>query len=497
MRSLLILLFISLSVYSQKTESDLSLLPWPQKLALTEGVFILQKNFTVSVTGNPHPRILDNVNRFLRRLDGRTGLFLAQGLVSKVGDLKGAQLEIHCEQKGSIGIAENESYQLAIHSDKIRIDANSDIGALHGLETLLQLLDNESSSFYFPNVVITDYPRFKWRGLMIDAARHFQPVGVIKRNLDAMASMKMNVFHWHLADDQGWRIQLKKHPELVERASDGLFYTQEEIVAIVKYAEDRGIMVVPEIDVPGHASALLTAYPEIGSVLNYDATTYQIERNAGVFRPTLDPSNPKTYKVLASIFDEVAPLFRSPYFHIGGDENEGKDWDENPRIQAFKKKQGLANNHELQTYFTLQLVPMLKKHGKKLMGWEEIMDDTLPKEVVIHSWKGENEGVSPGSSLAKAAKAGYTTILSNGYYLDLMLGLATHYQVDPMEGNTDLTAAEQSRIIGGEAVMWSELVSSQTIDSRIWPRAAAVAERLWSDKSLRDISSLRKRRARY
>ena len=154
---------------------------------------------------------------------------------------------------------------------------------------------------------------------MIDAARHFQPVDVIESNLDAMAAMKMNVLHWHLVDDQGWRIEMKKHPKLIQLASDGEFYTQEEIKNIVKYADQRGIMVVPEIDVPGHGSAILTAYPEIGS----KTTTYSIERNAGIFTPTLDPSNPKTYQLLSEIFDEVCPLFSGKYFHIGGDENEG------------------------------------------------------------------------------------------------------------------------------------------------------------------------------
>ena len=410
-----------------------------------------------------------------------------------VNEVPNAELQINCVQNGKIGIHEDESYRLEITSSKITINATSDLGALHALETLLQLLQNDSTSYYFPIAVIEDFPRFNWRGLMIDAARHFQPVDVIKRNLDAMAAMKMNVFHWHLVDDQGWRIEMKTLPKLTQLASDGDFYTQDEIKNIVKYADERGILVVPEIDVPGHGTAILTAYPEIGSKINFDKTTYSIERNAGIFTPTLDPSNPKTYQLLGEIFDEVCPLFPGKFFHIGGDENEGKDWDSNPKIQEFKKKNKLANNHELQTYFTMQLIPMLKKHNKELMGWEEIMTKNMSKEAIIHSWKGTNEGVAAGSSLVNAVKNGYKTVLSNGYYIDLMQGVESHYLTDPMPENILLSAEEKARILGGEATMWSELASPTTIDSRIWPRTAAIAERLWSNENVVDLTSLRKR----
>jgi hexosaminidase len=299
---------------------------------------------------------------------------------------------------------------------------------------------------------------------------------------------------------------MKKHPKLIEMASDGNYYTQEEIKNIVKYAADRGIQVVPEIDVPGHGSAILAAYPEIGSkvvTMNVGSgekeqqllqiQKYDVERNAGIFTPTLDPSNPKTYELLSSIFDEVCPLFPGKFFHIGGDENEGKDWDANPKIQEFKKKHNLANNHELQTYFTMQLIPMLKKHNKVLMGWEEIMTKNMSQDAIIHSWKGTNEGLAAGKSLIEAAKGGYKTVLSNGYYIDLMYGVEIHYCVDPMPKNVVLTNEEKARILGGEATMWTELVTPETIDSRIWPRTAAIAERFWSNESVTDIKSLRKR----
>lgn len=493
MKYIFILLLSCILANAQLKTEDLNLMPWPQKINLSEGNFAVTKNFKVNITGNPNPRIFARTTQFLRRLDGRTGLFFEQGFVTKTNEFPTAQLQINCVQNGKIGINQDESYQLEIKSDKININASSDLGAMHALETLLQLLQNTSTSYYFPTATISDFPRFTWRGLMIDAARHFQPVDVIKRNLDAMAAMKMNVFHWHLTDDQGWRIELKKHPKLTQWASDGLYYTQEEIKNIVQYADERGILVVPEIDVPGHASAILSAYPEVGSRIKFDQNTYAVERNSGIFTPTLDPSNPKTYQLLSEIFDEVCPLFTGNYFHIGGDENEGKDWDSNPKIQEFKKKNKLETNHDLQTYFTMQLVPMLKKHNKIVMGWEEIMTKNLSKDAIIHSWKGINEGVPTGQSLTNAVKNGYKTVLSNGFYIDLMLGVENHYLNDPMPKNTTLSTEEKARILGGEATMWSELVTPTTIDSRIWPRTAAIAERLWSNENITDMASLRKR----
>ena len=493
MKYFLILLLVSFVSNAQITTEQLNLMPWPQNIKLTAGTFALSKKFKVNITGNPNPRIFIGATNFVRRLDGRTGLFLEQSFMTKIDESPEAELQINCVRNGKIEINEDESYQLIITSNKITINATSDLGALHGLQTLLQLLQNNSTAYYFPVVEITDSPRFTWRGLMIDAARHFQPVDVIKRNLDAMASMKMNVFHWHLADDQGWRIELKNHPKLTELASDGNFYTQEEIKNIVKYADERGILVIPEIDVPGHASALLSAYPEIGSKVGEGKITYEVQRNSGIFNATLDPTNPKTYEVLSSIFDEVCPLFPSSYFHIGGDENNGKEWNANPAIQQFKKDNNFVNNHDLQTYFNMKLIPILKKYNKKLMGWEEIMTENMSKDAIIHAWRGTNEGQEAGGALIKAAKSGYNTVLSNGYYIDLMLSLESHYLNDPLPKKIILSPEEKARVLGGEAAMWSELVTPLNIDSRIWPRTAAIAERLWSDESVTDMNSLRKR----
>lgn len=475
--------------FGQTDAARLSLMPWPHEITVGTKKLQLTSNFNLSIEGNFHPRIYKAANSFLRRLDGQTGLFFKQGVINASTVFnKDAQLEIAIENKGKTAINEDESYVLNIDSSGISLKAKTDIGAIRGLETLLQLQQTNSESYYFPEVKIQDKPRFPWRGLMIDVARHFQPVEVIKRNLDGMAAVKMNVFHWHLSDDQGFRVEIKKHPKLTELGSDGLYYTQEQIKEIVAYADALGILVIPEIDVPGHATAILSAYPELASKQG----TYTIERNAGIFDPTLDPTNIKTYKLLEAIFQELAILFPGKYVHIGGDENEGKHWDKNPEIAQFKKKNNFKSNHDLQTYFNIKLQKILKKYNKELVGWEEIMTPNMPTTAIIHSWRGVNEGMPAKQSLVNAVKSGYTTILSNGYYIDLMYPASAHYAVDPLPEET-LSEEERKRILGGEATMWTELVTPQTIDSRIWPRTAAIAERFWSPKEINDVDDMYRR----
>lgn len=481
------ILFFVISGWSQSNE--LNLMPWPQEVVLGNSKFEIQPNFTIVVHQEKTKRIEIATTKFMERLSGRTGVFFENGFAFNSNEIKNPTVEIFYRRAGKLEINEDESYQLQVSSTKININATTDIGVIYALETLLQLVENNETSYYFPEVIINDSPRFTWRGLMIDVARHFHPVDVLKRNLDAMASVKMNVFHWHLTDDQGFRIESKTHPKLHQLGSEGLYYTQEQIKEVVQYASDRGIRVVPEVDVPGHATAILTAYPEIGS----KDTIYAIERFSGVFDPTLDPTNEKTYEILGDLFGEIASLFPDKYFHIGGDENEGKHWDESTHIQAFKKKHNLQSNHDLQTFMNIRLEKILAKHGKSVMGWEEIMTDKMPTSALIHSWKGANEGLTARSSLFAAAKKGYNTVLSNGYYIDLMQPVIEHYLVDPLPKNNNLSEIEKARVLGGEATMWSELATKTTIDSRLWPRAAAIAERFWSSGDIVDVSSMYKR----
>lgn len=474
-------------MFSQQQLSEkLNLMPWPKEIKNTNQSFKVTSDFTIYINSKDQGKVKNAATKFLRRLSNRTGIFLKNGFPSVKN--KNASLHINFKDVVLPKLGVDESYTLNVTKNQINIESTTDVGAIRGIETLLQLLKTNKNSSYFYGVSISDAPRFLWRGLMIDVARHFQPVNVIKRNLDAMASVKMNVFHWHLTDDQGFRVESKVYPRLQEFASDGLFYTQEQIKDVVKYATNLGIRVIPEFDVPGHASAILTAYPELGSK---DGYSYSIERNAGVFDPTLDPTNQKTYEFLKNLFTEIAPLFPDEYFHIGGDENEGKHWDQNKKIAAFKKKHNLKTNHDLQTYFNVKLEKILLKLGKKLMGWDEIMTPTMPTTAVIHSWRGTNEGLKE-STLIEAAKTGYQSVLSNGYYIDRMLSVKHHYSIDPI-GDAVLTKKERARVLGGEATMWSELVTPLTIDSRIWPRTAAIAERFWSKKSITDFDNMYKR----
>ena len=302
----------------------------------------------------------------------------------------------------------------------------------------------------------------------------------LKRNLDAMEAVKLNVLHWHLSEDQGFRVESKSLPKLQERSSDGLYYTQAEVKELIEYARDRGIRIVPEFDMPGHTTSWFAAYPEIASLPG----PYQIERKWGIFDPAMDPTQDRTYELVDKFIREMAKLFPDAYFHIGGDEVNGKQWDANPKIQEFMRSHGLKSNEELQAYFSRHLQEIVRKHGKIMVGWDEILDPALPKEAVIQSWRGQD-------SLADAARRGYRGILSNGYYLDLMYSAASHYLTDPLAaGAANLAPEEKARILGGEACMWSELVTPENIDGRIWPRAAAVAERLWSPAELRDLDSM-------
>ena len=463
-----------------------SLMPWPKEINENSEKFLIHEDLTLSINAEDTGRVYGKAVTFLRRLADRSGVFIKEGL--PVLGKKGS-IQISFDTVSNLTVNEDESYFLYIDEKGVQIKAITDVGAMHGLETLLQLVQKNELNYFFPGVVIKDAPRFVWRGLMIDVARHFQPLAVIKRNLDAMASVKLNVFHWHLTDDQGFRVASKVYPKLQELASDGQFYTHEQLKEVVAYAANLGIRVVPEFDVPGHASALLAAYPELGSKEGYN---HSIERFAGVFNPTLNPIKDGTYEFLNTLFTEITPLFPDVYFHIGGDENEGKHWDESKEIQAFKIANNLKSNHDLQTYFNIRLEKILNNLGKKLMGWDEIMTPNMPTTAVIHSWRGPQEGMLEGGTLIAAAKAGYQTVLSNGYYIDRMLPVAHHYATDPI-GNSKLTKEERALILGGEATMWSELVTPQTIDSRIWPRTAAIAERFWSPKEVNDVENMKLR----
>ncbi len=457
-------------------------MPYPEKVEVKTGKFKVDKNFKLKITGKPNNRIYAYATRVLMRLSNRTGLFFSQGVIKPNDTTTSINFTINCKTSGKVQLNENESYKLMISGEKIELSAENDLGAIRGMETLLQLLANDKDGYYFPALEITDSPRFPWRGLMIDVSRHFMPVDVIKRNIDGMALVKMNVLHLHLCDDQGFRIESKTFPKLHELGSNGQYFTQVQIKDIINYADERGIRVVPEFDMPGHATSWFPAYPELASAKK----DYSIETGFGVFDPTMDPTKPSTYTFLAAFIKEMAQLFPDEYFHIGGDENNGKQWNENADIQKFKTAKGFKTNHELQSYFNRELLKTLTQCKKKMMGWDEIFQPELPKSIVIQSWRGKEY-------MVKAAKQGYQTILSNGYYIDLCQNTDFHYNNDPVPTDAGLTAEESKYILGGECTMWAELVTPETVDSRIWNRSAAIAERFWSPQSVKDVNEMHRR----
>ncbi|HEX3557666.1 MAG TPA: family 20 glycosylhydrolase [Pyrinomonadaceae bacterium] len=487
--SILLLLTCVLKVGAQTPASNSQpatqhhLMPVPASVQFKPGRLAVTKSFTVATPGHTDERLLSGIARVVRRLEGRTVLELP---LEPTSDAASAALLVECKGPGLAvpSVEEDESYSLEVTDRQAVLRAATVVGALRGLETFLQLVEGDREGFYIPAVEINDAPRFRWRGLLIDVGRHYEPLEVLKRNLDAMAAVKLNVFHWHLTEDQGFRIESKKFPKLTGAGSDGLFYTQAEAREIISYARERGIRVVPEFDIPGHSTSWLVGYPELGSAPG----PYRIERGAGIFEPALDPTNEEVYKFLDAFLGEMAALFPDAYMHIGGDENQGKQWDRNPHIQAFMKAKGIKDNAALQTYFNQHLLQILTKHGKRMMGWDEIFQPDLPKDIVIQSWRGPE-------SLAAAAKQGYDGVLSAGYYIDLIYPASQHYSADPLPEGSTLTPAEAAHVLGGEATMWGEWVSPETIDSRIWPRTAAIAERLWSPRAVNDVEDMYRRLA--
>jgi hexosaminidase len=456
-----------------------TLMPQPAHLTVQSGQLNVTPQF-VAVEDHFRDARLDHaVSRALVRLENQTGAQIAT--VPSTGS---GTLTVSVDGAGEAiqSVDENESYSLEITSSSAHLHAATVVGAIHGLETFLQLVQSDGTTYFLPAVSIDDTPRFRWRGLMIDSGRHFQPVDVILRTLDGMAAVKMNVFHWHLTEDQGFRIESKVFPKLTEMGSDGKFYTQDQVREVVAYARDRGIRVVPEFDIPGHVGSWVVGYPELASAPG----PYSIVREFGVFDPVLDPTRDSTYKFLDKFLGEMAGLFPDPYMHIGGDENNGVQWKNNPHIQEFMKSHDLKDTTALQTYFNQKLLPILKKHGKQMVGWDEIFAPGLDKGAVVQSWRGFD-------SLAASAKAGYNGILSAGYYLNYIDSAETHYAVDPLPATSDLTPEQQSHILGGEACIWSEQSSPLSIDSRIWPRTAAIAERLWSPQSVNNVDDMYRR----
>ena len=461
--------------------AELNLMPWPATIEPRQDFLNLDSPLQFKVTGGGE-RVGYAVSHFKEQLSLRTGAGFHAA--DPVGDTP--VVEIRCRSLGQRiqTLGEDESYHLSVASKKIELTADNPLGILRGVETLLQLVQSGERGWMIPGVEVDDHPRFPWRGLMIDVSRHFMPVEIVRRNIDGMAAVKLNVLHLHLSDDEGFRVESRRAPRLQKLASDGEFYTQRQIRDLVAYAHERGIRIVPEFDVPAHAVSWMVAFPKLSSA---GPPPHVVRGMADSERPTLDPTLSATYATLDTVFGEMATLFPDRYFHIGGDEVNGKYWDQNERIQNWMRKRHIEDNHALQAYFNRRVQAILAKHGKRMEGWDEILAPDLPKNTLVQSWRGPE-------TLANAARMGFQTLLSAGWYLDLMFPASLHYAVEPMSGESaTLSSEEQGRIVGGEAAQWTEYVTPEVLDNRLWPRLGAIAERLWSPQSVTDVDAMYRR----
>jgi hexosaminidase len=467
--------FLFLATFaSAQSQPQLNLMPMPASVQPGTGQLTINQSFTVAVTGNHDASLDAEVQRFEKQLARQTGIPFRP----KPGATPTLQIHADHGREAVQKLEEDESYELTVADSGAKLTALTALGAMRGLQTFLQLVQITPTGFAAPAVTIKDQPRFAWRGLLIDVSRHFIPLDVLKRNIDGMAAVKMNVLHWHLSDDQGFRVESKKFPKLTQMGSDGMFYTQDEIREFIAYAHARGIRVMPEFDMPGHTQSWYLGYPELSS----GAGPYTLE--GGGIDPIMDPTRESTYKFLEKFIAEMAKVFPDAYFHIGGDEVDGKQWDANPKIQEFIHTHNMKNNQDLQAYFNQRLEKIVSKNHKTMVGWDEILHPDLPKTIVVQSWRGQ-------ASLAAAAKQGYRGLLSYGYYLDLMWPASRHYAVDPMaDAAATLTPEEKKLILGGESCQWAEWVTPENIDSHIWPRNAVIAERLWSSPEIKDAASM-------
>jgi hexosaminidase len=478
-----ILLFavIASPVYCQ---AELPLMPMPAKVSETAGgsPLTIGPDFSASIqgAGSSDARVRAGVQRALARLTAQTGVPVSTKLAPTAATSKLLVNVESLDHPAPQKLGDPEDYRLSITGTQARLDAKTPLGAVRGLETVLQLVQPGKTGFELPAVTIEDSPRFPWRGLSFDVVRHFMPLSVVKRTLDGMAAVKLNVLHWHLSDDEGFRIESKRFPKLQQLASDGLYYTQAEVRELIAYARERGIRVIPEFDLPGHSTSWCVAYPELASAEG----SHNLVRLPSDRYETMDPTKEGTYVFLDGFIGEMAALFPDAYFHVGGDEVNPKDWKESPRIQAFMKLHKFSNEEALQAHFTRRLQQIVTRHGKRMAGWDEILRPDIPKSILIQSWRGQK-------SLADAAKQGYDGILSAGWYLDLIQPASQHYAVDPLKGETaGLSAEERKHIFGGEATMWEEIANAENIDAKLWPRLAAIAERLWSPETVTDVNSM-------
>lgn len=475
----------------------INVMPYPRTLQAENGKLRITSRFAVGLYGAAKDgKLEDASNRFLRRLNRKTLAYFQQERVALNEPPTQATLTIQVKENGALSIGTDESYQLSIDPTKVSLTANTTIGALRGLETLLQLVNADAEGYYFPAVKISDAPRFQWRGMMVDVARHFLPLDVLKRNLDAMAIVKMNVLHLHLSDDEGFRVESKVFPKLQQFGSSGQYYTQAQLKELVSYAAARGIIIYPEFDLPGHSTSWFAAYPELASAPGQYKPGHRFNIKPGTpmgeavktimqsATPTLNPTKETVYQFLDKFIAEMTTVFTSSYLHIGADENNGAAWKNNPEIVRFMNQKGMKDVQELQAYFVKRINTILKKHNRTTIGWEEAYNADLPKDVVVQIWGAL--GAKRPSPLEIAQK-GNRVLISKGFYLDYFYPAYFHYL------NPNIPSTANSNLLGGEAALWAELMDENSFEGRAWPRTAAVAERLWSPEGVKDVDDMYRR----
>lgn len=493
-------------------ENDPSLIPLPVHMAIEPGCFELTAETTVFYDGEPAKHAAHMAAEQLRPATGFSlPIFDIRTLSSSS---KTIVFRISADEASS-----GESYSLNASVSNVIISAQTPAGLFFGLQTLRQLLPPEifsakqvSKVWKIPGVSVRDFPRFGWRGMHLDVSRHFMPKNDVLRFIDTISSLKFNMFHWHLTDDQGWRIEIKKYPKLTEVGAwrkesrighqesvevkyDGLphggFYTQDEIREVVQYAADRCITVVPEVDMPGHMQAAITAYPELASA----PEPLEVRCEWGISSAVLNPEE-STIQFCTDILTEIMGLFPGKYIHIGGDEVDKIAWENNPRIQQLRCERGLKNMHEMQSWFIHKLEEFLTEHGRRLIGWDEILEGGQAGNVAVVAWRGEAEGIA-------AAKAGHQVVMASHkyFYFDsyqarpvelepLAIGgfipLEKVYAHDPSVPDA-LTEEERGRILGAQGQLWTEYMSSmKQVEYMAFPRTCALAETVWTPSSLKN-----------
>ena len=479
------------------------LMPTPSAMAVGEGGLAMAGPFRVNEDGCPGPFAARAVARFQADVSRQAGF--------PAGQVDGPSLSLRCgSDPDYLTLKAKEAYRLDVTPSGVAIAADGPAALLHALATLRQLVGVGGGAPILPPVHIDDAPRFAWRGVMIDVARHFMTIPTLKRQVDAMERVKLNVLHLHLSDNESFRVESRRYPRLQQVAAHGQFYSQAEIRDLVSYAAERGVRIVPEFDVPAHTAAIVAAYPELG------ATPDPTDRFA-MINPAINPASEASYRFIAGLFTEMAALFPDHDFHIGGDEVGDPAWRRDPTVQAFMRAHRLATKAEMEAYFHQRVIEILRKSGKTAIGWDEIADQPTPDDVIVQAWRNSNH-------TGAAAASGHRVIVSAGYYLDNLEPAARAYAVDPLDLQAygfgademaritrasplaaaaakglalapmpPLTPVEQQRVLGGEMALWSELVDDEMLDARLWPRAAALAERFWSPATVRNAAELERR----